>query len=84
MKPQNIEFQNLINSLSSLIDKTKREFYINANSALTLLFWHIGHRILNHTLQEKRAEYGTEVIITVSRDWYQNLVIIMKRKIFEE
>lgn len=66
MKPQITEFKSLINNLSSLIDKTKREFYINANSTLTLLFWHVGSRILSYTLQDKRAEYGKEVIVTVS------------------
>ena len=37
------------------------------NRSLTLLFWQIGKWISNHILQNKRAEYGKEIVVTVSR-----------------
>ena len=37
------------------------------NSSLTILFWHIGNRILTHDLAHKRAEYGKQIVVTVSR-----------------
>lgn len=32
------------------------------------MFWHIGQRILTHDLQIKRAEYGKQIIVTLSRE----------------
>ena len=40
----------------------------HANSSLTVLFWHIGKRILTHVLQNKRAEYGKQIVVMVSRN----------------
>lgn len=37
-----------------------------ANSTLTILFWQVGKRINDHILQNKRAEYGKEIVSTVS------------------
>ena len=33
-----------------------------------MLFWHVGNRILTHNLQNKRAEYGKQNVVTVSRE----------------
>ncbi len=35
---------------------------------MTVLFWHVGKRILNHNLQNKRGEYGKQIVVTVSRE----------------
>ena len=36
------------------------------NAGLTLLYWQIGDRIQREILQEKRAEYGAEVLLSLS------------------
>ncbi len=36
------------------------------NSALVGLYWHIGKRIRQDILQEKRAEYGEAIVQTLS------------------
>ena len=59
---------NLLNELSLLIEDTKIKVVTHANSSLTLLFWHIGNRIYNNTLNNKRAEYGKQIVVTVSRE----------------
>ena len=41
---------------------------IQANSALTLTFWHIGNLIKTEILKNERAEYGKQIIVTLSRD----------------
>jgi hypothetical protein len=41
---------------------------LTANSATTLLCWHVGRRLLNENLHEKRAEYGKQILATVSRE----------------
>lgn len=37
-----------------------------ANSTLTLLFWHIGSRINKEILQNKRADYGKQIVLILS------------------
>lgn len=59
---------NLLKELVSLIEGTKSKVAIQVNSALTLLFWHIGKRISDHVLQNKRAEYGKQIVVTLSRE----------------
>ena len=36
------------------------------NSALVLLYWRVGKRIRQDILKEKRAEYGEEIVPTLS------------------
>ena len=57
---------NLINDISLLIEQSKRNLAIQANSTLTLLFWKIGRRINDDILQNKRAEYGKQIVATVA------------------
>lgn len=67
MNLEKSEYQHLVEDLISLIEESKQNVVSYANSSLTMLFWHIGKRILNHTLQNQRAEYGKQVVVTVSR-----------------
>ena len=67
MNLEKSEYQNLLEELVSLIEDTKHNVVTYVNSSLTILFWHIGERILNHTLQNQRAEYGKQIVVTVSR-----------------
>ena len=49
---------DLLNELSHLIEQSKQQVTVQANSALTILFWQIGFRINETILQNKRAEYA--------------------------
>ena len=33
-----------------------------------MLFWHVGNQILTQTLQNKRADYGKQIVVTLSRE----------------
>ncbi len=68
MSIEKIEYQDLLNELVVLIEKTKTQVTSHVNSSLTVLFWHVGNRILSHNLQNKRAEYGKQIVVTVSRE----------------
>ncbi len=68
MSLDKIEYQNLLNDLVVLIENTKTQVVSYVNSSLTVLFWHIGKRILTHNLQNKRAKYGKQIVVTVSRE----------------
>jgi hypothetical protein len=39
---------------------------VTVNAGLTILYWQIGSRIRQDILKEKRAEYGEEIISTLS------------------
>lgn len=61
----NIE-SDLLNELSQLIEQSKQQVAVQANSAVTILFWQIGNRINQDILQNKRAEYGKQIVPTLS------------------
>jgi predicted nuclease of restriction endonuclease-like (RecB) superfamily len=56
----------LFEDLSQLIDDSKKQVAIQANSTLTLLFWQIGKRVNHFILNNKRAVYGKQVITNIS------------------
>ncbi|MEZ6044272.1 MAG: PDDEXK nuclease domain-containing protein [Planctomycetaceae bacterium] len=58
----------LVNELRSLIEEARMQTAQAVNSALTLTKWQVGDRIRRESLQEKRAEYGQEIVVTVSRE----------------
>jgi predicted nuclease of restriction endonuclease-like (RecB) superfamily len=68
MSIEKTEYKNLLNELVTLIEKTKTQVISNINSSVSILFWHVGNRILTHNLQNKRAEYGKQIVVTVSRE----------------
>ena len=57
---------NLVNDLRALIASTRDEVARSVNSALVLLYWKVGRRIRQDILMEKRAEYGEEILPTLS------------------
>jgi predicted nuclease of restriction endonuclease-like (RecB) superfamily len=52
----------LFKELSSLIEKSKQKAVSQVNCTVTVLFWQIGKRINEKVLQNKRAEYGAQII----------------------
>lgn len=58
---------DLFNEISQLIEHSQQQLVIQANSTLTMLFWHIGTRINKSILQNKRADYGKQIVVTLSR-----------------
>ncbi len=57
---------NLFNELSQLIEQSQQQVVAQANSTLTLLFWHVGNRINQNILLNKRADYGKQIVPTLS------------------
>jgi len=68
MTTEKFEHKELLTEIISLIEKTKVQIVSQANSSLTVLFWHIGKRILTVDLQNERAEYGKQIVVTVSQE----------------
>lgn len=67
--PENqIAFSNdkLFVDLSQLIEQSRQQVAMQANSTLTILFWQVGKRINDDILQNQRAEYGKQIVSTLS------------------
>src|SRR5690606_3674986 len=57
----------LLTDLRDMIQRARSGVAQAVNSAVVLLYWEIGRRIRTEILDEKRAEYGEEIVSTVSR-----------------
>ena len=57
---------DLLRELKTLIDAARSKVATTVNSALVMLYWDIGNRIRRGILQEKRADYGKDVVKTLS------------------
>jgi len=62
-KPSDTLFQDL----RSLIIEARQDVARRVNSALAVLYWRVGKRIRQDIPKEKRAEYGEEILSTLSR-----------------
>lgn len=63
--------QNLFEEIKNLIEQTKQNVAVTINSSLTIMYWHIGKLINDEILQNKRAEYGKEIVATLSQQLCQ-------------
>jgi hypothetical protein len=59
--------RDLVGDIRRLIETSRQNVAIAVNTGLTILYWQIGSRIRQDILKEKRAEYGKEIVVTVSR-----------------
>lgn len=59
--------EKLITDLSKLIEQSRHQIAMQANSTLTILFWRVGKRVNDDILQNQRAEYGKQIVSTVSK-----------------
>ena len=57
----------LVRELSSMIEAAQKQVATVANAAQTALYWHIGQRVQAEVLGGKRADYGAQIVATVSR-----------------
>lgn len=58
---------NLLTDIRQLIESTKAQVAATVNSAMTLMYWHIGDRINREVLGGERAAYGKQIVANLSR-----------------
>ena len=58
---------NLLSDICRVVETTKRQVAVTVNSAMTMMYWHIGDRINRELLGGERATYGKQVIANLSR-----------------
>lgn len=57
---------DLLQDLRHIIDEGRTQVAVQVNSALILVYWQVGKRIRADILQNQRAEYGKEVIVSLA------------------
>ena len=57
----------LFNEISLLIEQCRHTVYKQINGETVLLFWKVGSRINTEILQNRRADYGKRIVVTLSR-----------------
>ena len=63
---QLLPIQSLISDLRQIVEQCRNRVALNVNSELTMMYWHIGERINRDVLGSHRAEYGKQIVSTVS------------------
>ncbi|HLP75651.1 MAG TPA: DUF1016 N-terminal domain-containing protein [Candidatus Paceibacterota bacterium] len=66
-KPARSSAGELLADMRGLILGAREQVARAVNSGLVTLYWHIGRRVHQDILKEKRAEYGAEIVATLSR-----------------
>ncbi len=63
---------NLFEQIKNLIEQTKNNVAVAVNSSMTMMYWEIGNKINQDILNNQRAEYGKEIVVTLSRQLQDN------------
>lgn len=59
--------ESLIQDLRQIIEYARSHVASTVNYALSIMYWKIGERINNEILENKRAEYGKQIVASVAR-----------------
>ena len=62
-----VDEASLLTDLRSLIQAARQRVATVANATQTMLYWHVGRRLLKENLLEGRAAYGKRILATVSQ-----------------
>jgi hypothetical protein len=69
--PSEIVSAELLGDLRKIIDSARSHVAATANYELTAMYWHIGDRINRDVLKNERAEYGKQIVSTLSTQLQQ-------------
>lgn len=58
----------LLEDLRRMIEETRQGVAVTVNAALTMLSWRVGKRINEEILKGERAEYGQQILATLSQE----------------
>jgi predicted nuclease of restriction endonuclease-like (RecB) superfamily len=64
---QDIQINPLFISIKQLIEQSKQQVATSVNAAMSMLYWQIGKRVSDNVLKDKRANYGKQIVATLSR-----------------
>ncbi len=58
--------KNLFSEIKQMIEESRQSAAQAVNAGLTAMYWNIGKRINEEVLENKRAEYGKQILPTLS------------------
>jgi predicted nuclease of restriction endonuclease-like (RecB) superfamily len=67
MKANSLDNNNLFAEIVTLIENSQRHVASVVNSSLTMLFWQVGKKVNEDILKNARADYGKQIVGTLSR-----------------
>lgn len=67
-QPASIDEAALLGDLRMLVQTARKRIATVAYATQTLLCWHVGRRLLRDHLQNGRAAYAKQILVTVSRE----------------
>lgn len=62
---------DLLEDLRKMIQEAREGIARTVNTAQTALYWNVGRRIRQDVLKEKRADYGGQILSTLSKELYK-------------
>ncbi len=72
--------KDLFNELSQLIEQSQQQVVSQANSTLTMLFWHIGNRINKEIFKINGQTMENELCRQCRHNWKNGLEGTLRRK----
>ena len=57
----------LFNSIKQLIDQSKQQIALSVNATMSMLYWQVGKEISMAVLNNKRGEYGKQIVFSLSQ-----------------
>jgi len=67
MNNDKLENLGLFSEIKQLIETSKNNVAVTVNAEMTMLYWKIGKRINNEVLNNQRAEYGKQIVVSLAR-----------------
>lgn len=59
--------KHLAVEIKQLIEQSRQHVAVVVNSAMSMLYWQVGKRINDEILQNERAGYGKEIVVSLAR-----------------
>ncbi len=66
-----IQHNQLLVSIKELIEQSRQQIAISVNASMSMLYWQIGEQIKIEVLQNSKAEYGKQIVQTLSAQLMQ-------------
>ncbi len=61
-----VELDSVYNDIRSIIENGRNKIAVSINSEITMLYWEVGRIINLHILENRRADYGKQVVASLS------------------
>jgi hypothetical protein len=62
-----VENRALVGEIKTLIEQSKQQVSVAVNATISMLYWQVGNRINKEILKDQRAEYGKQIVVTLSQ-----------------